>query len=97
MYECRHAIRTWSPIYSEALHSQFGVGARPPNIIPQTIELNPYCFGQVYSNKSGIGHDYESTDWMYSHSTLCCIYDSSTKERGCLVRRGCLIDSAQLA
>ena len=49
-----HIVSTWSAVCSEAPHSQFGEGARPPfvhgriespNTSPQAVELNPSCSG----------------------------------------------------
>ena len=66
-----HAIRAWSAVCSGAPYSQFDEGARPQlhinewnfaNTSSQTIELNPSCWGQAYSNRPGTVSGYESIE-----------------------------------
>ena len=57
-----------------------------PAVLVLFIGTKPSRLRQADSNKPITGHGYENmTSWIYSHSILCSIYNSSTEKCGCLV------------
>ena len=67
-----HAVRTWSAVYSEAPHSQFGertrshasVHAIAKTQVSRQLSFDPSCSGKIYFNKpgTGTGAGYEHTE-----------------------------------
>ena len=101
-----HAVSTWSAVYSEAPHSQFGEGARPhlcmdewnrPTPVRSRLSLTQAARGKPSQQAWHRSRAQKHGAWKHFHNTPRSIYDLSIQRRGCQVWQGCPKDSAQLA
>ena len=77
---------------AQLVHERMG----SPIISRQPIAINPSCSGQAHSNRPGPA--YKNTDPRYILAVLRVpSIIRPLRSADCLVRQGCLIDSAQLA
>ena len=94
-----HAVRTWSAVFSEAPHSQFGEGARPHLCMDEWNRPTPVrrrlSLDQAARSKTIQAQKHAT--WKHFHTTLFSICDLSIQKRGCQAWQGCPKDSAHLA
>ena len=101
-----HAVSTWSAVYSEAPHSQFGEGARPhlcmdewnrPTSVRRRLSLTQAARGKPIPTGLAPVSGTKARSLEHFHSTPFSICDLSIQRRGCQVWQGCPKDSAHLA
>ena len=83
-----HTNRTWSAVWSEAPHLQFGEGVRSHLLMDELnrltqvrcrLSLTQAILGQAHPNRLGTSPGLKKHGaWMYSHSTPRSIYGLST-------------------
>ena len=102
----RHAVKTWSAVCSEALHSQFGEGARPHLCMDEWNRSTPVrrqlSLTQAARGKpipTGLAPVPGKKHGARKHfqNTPFSICDLSIQKRECQIRQGCTKYFAQLA
>ena len=101
-----HAVSTLSAVCSEALHSQFGKGARPhlcmdkwnhPTPVRRRLSLTQAAQVSPSQQAWHRSQAQKHRAWKHFHSTPFSICDLSIQNRGCQIWQGCPKDSAHLA
>ena len=101
-----HAVRTWSTVFSEAPHLQFGKEASPhlcmdewnrPTPVCRPLSLTQTTRGKPISTGLAPVSEQKHKAWKHFYSTPFSICDLSIQKRGCQIWQSCPKDSAQLA